>query len=41
MSLSNSKVSATLNRHLGTAEEGLRRLRSQFNQEIYQGIQAL
>lgn len=41
MSLSNCKVSATLKRDLGTAEDGLRRLRDQFNQKIYQGIQAL
>jgi len=41
MSLSNRKVSATLKRDLGTAEDGLRRLRDQFNQKIYQGIQVL
>lgn len=41
MSLSNHKVSATLKRDLGTAEDGLRRLRDQFNQKIYQGIQVL
>ena len=41
MSLSNRKVSATLKRDLGTAEDGLRRLRDQFNQKVYQKIQAL
>lgn len=41
MSLSNVKVTTALMRDLGTAEDGLRRLRAQFNQEICQQIQLL
>lgn len=41
MSLSNNKISNTLNRDLGTAEDGLRRLQVQLNHKTYQEIQAL